>query len=62
MNLQIGYDKENSTELYLMYFVFNNTEIIYKGKYIQCLAVVGAFNLDPNTTLEEIRDKSNGFI
>lgn len=69
--LNIGYDREESTEWEPKYFVYEHTfggdgsyenVVIYKGTYAQCLVIVGAGQIDPDMTLEEIRDKTNGFI
>lgn len=60
--MQIAYDKEASTEMDAKYFVYEDNCVIYKGTWSQCLCVVGAFHLDPTTSLDEIRSRSNGFI
>lgn len=61
---RIAYDKDKSTELNPIYFVYDevNHFVHYSGTYSQCLCIVGAFNLDPTITLKEIKDKTNGFI
>ena len=66
---QIAYDREASTEIDAKYYVYDTQgsmgkeyPIIYKGNYSQCLCVVGAFGLNPDTTLEEINEKTNGFL
>lgn len=62
--VKIGYDKEASNEMDSRYFVYNeeDREIIYKGSYTECLVIVGAMSLDPDITLIEIQNKTNGFI
>ena len=65
--LKIGYDKEESTEFEPKYFVYEHVLgceniIIYKGTYVQCVCIVGANQLDPNMTIQELRSKTNGFI
>lgn len=65
MDLNIAYDREDSTEIDSKYFVYESEglrPVIYKGTYPQCLCVIGAFHLDPDITIAEIRSKSNGFI
>jgi hypothetical protein len=59
--LRIAYDREESTEVKPLYFVYDDAGVvIYKGTYAQCLCVVGGVNL--GYTLDEIKDKSEDFI
>ena len=60
----IAYDREESTEMYPRYFVYDDIDhfVHYKGTYTQCLIVVGAFSLDPTTTLEEIKNKCGDIL
>lgn len=62
--LSIGYDREQSTEFNPVYFVYDalNKSIIYRGTYTQCLCILGAFSLDSSTSLDEIRNKTNGYV
>jgi hypothetical protein len=63
--LNIGYDRELSTEFEPRYFVYDSDSsnaIVYSGTYIQCLVIINAVALNPDITIEEIRSKSNGFI
>jgi len=61
--MRIAYDHELSTEMSPKYYVYDEGGIvIYKGDYVQCLVIVGAFNLHPEYTLEDVRSKTNGFI
>lgn len=62
----IAYDKEESSEMNPKYYVYehNNSDyvVIYKGTYTQCLVVQGAISIDPDITIDDIRNKTNGFI
>lgn len=68
--LNIGWDKEESTEMEAKYFVYQGAfdflggynVIIYKGTYAQCLCIVGSHQLNPEMTIKEIRSKTNGFV
>jgi hypothetical protein len=61
--LNIAHDRENSSELDAKYFVYDEeSNVIYTGKYTQCLVVIGAIHLDSTQTLNEINEKSNGFL
>lgn len=64
--LMIAYDVEESTKGNPRYLVCNsddcNSTPIYKGKYVQCLVVVGALTQSSTATIEEIRKLSDGFI
>lgn len=63
-DLKIVCDRMTSTEFEPKYFVYEvmSDSIIYTGTYTQCLCVTGAFLMDPKTTLEEIKNKTNGYI
>jgi hypothetical protein len=63
--LRIAYDMKASTEFNPLYFVYDTEHlgaVVYKGKYIQCLCIVGAVSLEPGITIEEINSKTNGFL
>lgn len=62
--LAIAYDRDDSTEMNPRYFVYDTDDncVLYKGTYSQCLCVIVAIHLNPDITLEEIRNKSNGYV
>lgn len=61
---RIAYDKEASSELVPMYFVYDTKDnfVHYKGTYSQCLCVIGAFSMNPEITLKEINEKTLGYL
>ncbi len=68
-DLRIAYNHEESTELVPRYFVFDSKRIVlYKGSYVQCLVLVGAFSLyrgyegEEMPTIQSINDKTGGFL
>lgn len=61
--LQMSCDHEETTETNIRYFVYDeNDVVVYKGDFAQCLCVMTVLSTCPEMTLDELKDRTDGFI
>jgi hypothetical protein len=65
-SLRIAYDRQKSTEMNPVYWVYDADDpdgvVWFTGSYTQCLVIIGAYSINPDVTMKEIRNKTNGFV